>query len=162
MELEIWKDVIGYEGQYQVSNLGNVKSLKFGKEKLLKKGINVPGYNFVNLYKNKTPKNISIHHLVIKTFLDDVFIDNKNVVDHINGIKTDNRLENLQIVTQRYNASKGKEKKKDKTSKYTGVSLFNNKWISQIMINKKVIILGYFDTELEAHISYKNKLKEIT
>lgn len=66
--MEIWKDVKGYESIYQVSDIGNVKSLKYGKEKLLKPGINSTGYFIVILYKNKIKKTIKVHQLVAEAF----------------------------------------------------------------------------------------------
>lgn len=101
---EIWKDIVGYEGLYQVSDLGRVKTLKFndGKRihtqtKLLKQCLNGNGYLVVNL-SNKTKK---VHRLVATTFLKN---PNKlRCVNHINGIKTDNRLCNLEFCTSSYN-----------------------------------------------------------
>jgi hypothetical protein len=81
------------------------------------------------------------------------------VVDHINNIKTDNRLENLQIVSQRHNTSKDKKG----TSKYTGVSRCNRgkKWMACIRINGNKILLGYYADEDEAGLAYQNALREI-
>lgn len=64
---EIWKDIVGYEGLYQISNLGNVKSLK--KDKIRKPCINPNGYKMVNLYKNGISKNILVNRLVAKAFI---------------------------------------------------------------------------------------------
>jgi hypothetical protein len=87
MEKEIWKDVPSYEGLYQVSNLGRVKSLKFGKEKILKSGTNTKGYFYVILC-NKNTQPFSIHRLVMRAFVGESDLQ----VNHKNGIKTDNRL----------------------------------------------------------------------
>ena len=86
---------------------------------------------------------------------------NKLVVDHINDDKTDNRLDNLQVVTQRINTCKTQDRY---TSNYKGVSLYKrtNKWISKININGKLIHLGYFNCELSAALAYQNKIKEIS
>ena len=82
------------------------------------------------------------------------------VVDHINNNSLDNRVENLQVITQRQNATKDRT---NKTSKYAGVSWHKalNKWRSYIKINYKQIHLGYFDNEEEASEVYNNKLKQI-
>ena len=163
---EIWKDIPGYEGIYQVSNLGNVKSLPrimikkgvfLSNEKILKSGINNLGYLSVVLF-NKNTKTFKVHQLVAMAFLNHIPDGTyRLVVDHINRDKLDNKVENLQIITQRKNVSKDKKG----TSKYTGVSwnIRNKKWVSQIRINGKVKYLGLFNTELEASEAYKNKLK---
>jgi len=93
---EIWKDVPGYEGLYQVSNLGRVKSLKFGKERILKPGWNNSGYLFVVLCINGKNKISSVHRLVMLSFVRESGLH----VNHKNGIKTDNRLKNLEYCTQ--------------------------------------------------------------
>ena len=64
---EIWKDIKGYEGLYQVSNFGRVKSLKFGKEKILKPLKFTKGYLGVRLYKDLAVKTITIHRLVVRS-----------------------------------------------------------------------------------------------
>ena len=157
---EIFKDIPGYEGTYQVSNLGNVKSFKCLKQKLLKPSINDAGYFRVNLTKNKKINTIKIHKLVAITFLNHNSCGHKLVIDHINNIKTDNRLLNLQIVTNRYNSSKDR---KNKTSKYIGVSYYKitKKWVSCIYINGKQKHLGFFKNEYDAHLAYQNALKNL-
>ena len=166
---EIWKDIVGYESLYQVSNLGNVKSLpkeqrctngyRVTKEKILKQSIDGRGYFNVVLYKNRTPKTTTIHKLVAITFLNHKTDGTtKLVVDHIDNNQKNNCLDNLQIITHRQNISK------DRTgfSKYTGVSWHKtrNKWVAQIKINGRLKYLGLFKCELVAHIAYQNKLKQ--
>lgn len=163
MQEEIWKDVPNYEGLYQVSNLGNVKSLNYNhtkKEKYLKKVLMPNGYYVVCLMNECKRKNFFIHQLVAMAFLGHIPSGNNLVVDHINDVKTDNILENLQIVTNRFNSHKTQGKY---SSQYKGVNWHkaSNKWASQIIINKKKIHLGLFKCELSAHLSYQNKLKEI-
>ena len=106
-KIEVWKDVVGYEGLYQVSNIGNVRSLdKYvlnrGKYPVLLKGrIMKPssssGYWMLVLYKNGKGKNLKIHRLMAKSFLPNK--ENKECINHKNGIKTDNNLENLEWCT---------------------------------------------------------------
>lgn len=96
--MEIYKDVIGTNGDYQVSNLGNVKSLRFNKERILKYGYNKKT-GYVNVCING--KKYYIHRLMAQTFISNY--DNKPCVNHINGIKNDNRVENLEWVTQKEN-----------------------------------------------------------
>jgi hypothetical protein len=101
---ETWKNIIDYEGLYQVSNFGNVKSLgnEFTrKERLLKLSPQSKGYLTVVLQKNTTRKMVLVHRLVAEYFIPN--IDNKPQVNHINGIKTDNRIENLEWVSHREN-----------------------------------------------------------
>ena len=107
--MEVWKDVVGYEGLYQISNLARVKSLPkkkgYGigyiqKEKILKPANN-GDYLFVRLGKNGKYKNLFIHRMVAQAFIPNT--ENKCDVNHKNGIKTDNRLENLEWNTRQEN-----------------------------------------------------------
>jgi hypothetical protein len=98
-EIEIWKDIRGYKGLYQVSNLGNVKSLandSLKKEKILKPGINSAGIKCVVLNKNKTRKSFTVGKLVASTFLN-ISLTNKIRVKYIDENKLNNRLDNLKI-----------------------------------------------------------------
>jgi hypothetical protein len=166
---ENWIDVIGYEGLYQVSDLGNVKNLSRDvvsrggtrkvKEKILKPYSTKHGYLFIKLSKNNDYKAIAVHKLVALCFLNHVLDgSHKIIVDHINGIKTDNRLVNLQLISSRENVHKGN--RVNGTSKYIGVSFYKStsKWKSQIYLNGKRIHIGYFNSEEEAYNAYLNKL----
>lgn len=111
-ENEIWKDIKNYEGLYQVSNLGRVKSLErldaLGhrlKEKILKPGINQYGYYQVVLCKQSVQKHYMVHRLVFEAF--NCQITEGLQVNHINEIKTDNRLENLNLMTCKENCNWG-------------------------------------------------------
>lgn len=170
-EVEIWKDIPGYEGLYQCSNFGMVKSI----DRITKrKGFNVflkgntlkPGtdgkYLHVSLYKDKKQISLRNHVLVAITFLNHNMFNRNLVVNHINENKFDNNLLNLEIISQRENVSKAKNKK-NTLSKYTGVTFDKrkNKWKSQIRIQNKSIHIGMFNCEYEAHLAYQNKLKSI-
>ena len=104
---EEWKQIAGYEGMYDVSNKGRVRSYhKFGngrrdEPKPLKPHLNRYGYPEVTLCKETTHKQCVIHRLVAGAFLGNP--DGLPQIDHINGIKTDNRVENLEYVTPREN-----------------------------------------------------------
>lgn len=158
--IEEWKDILGYEGLYKVSNLGNIKSLKFQKEKVLKLQTNTKGYFIVNLYKNKKMKSHQIHQLVAIAFLNHVPCKMELVINHINFDKKDNKVSNLEIVTNRENSNR---KHLKSTSKYTGVSFEKdrNKYVAQIKINGKRVLLGRFSNEIDASNAYQSKLKEI-
>lgn len=108
--MEIWKDVVGYEGLYQVSNLGNVKSLYFGKQKILKQNIGTSGYLFVHLYKDKNSTPVMVHRIVYEAFYG-IKSCRKYVVDHIDNNKQNNILSNLQYISNRLNSSKDKKSK---------------------------------------------------
>jgi hypothetical protein len=163
---EIFKDVLGYEGLYQVSNLGNVKSIgnkKKRKEKILKPSNNGEGYYKVELYKEAKRKSIKIHVLVAMAFLGHKPDGTHRIVpDHKDGDKSNNRADNLELITQSVNIERYWLTQK-KSSKYTGVSWNKalNKWHSRIRIESKVKHLGYFTEEIEAHLAYQKALKEI-
>ena len=105
---EIWKDIEGYEGYYQVSNLGRVKSCdrtilrsstpQKAKGKIISQELLNTGYKVVSLWYKKKRKAFTVHRLVAKAFLEKV--DGKDFIDHINGIRTDNRVNNLRWCTQ--------------------------------------------------------------
>ena len=99
---EQWRDIAGYEGMYQVSDLGRVRSLKFGKTRVLRPGKNNNGYLRVNLKKDGSRKNFLVHRLVAQAFIpnDD---ESKNQVNHINECKQNNRASNLEWCDCRYN-----------------------------------------------------------
>ena len=148
MKVEIWKDVIGYENLYQVSDLGNVKCLERNGVKkggrILKPSDNGVGYLKVVL-SNKESKTKYVHRLVYESF------NNKNsekgitAIDHINENKYDNRLCNLQLITQRENKIKSTINKLNKSNVYN----INGKY--RVILYGKHI--GYYSTINEAIIN---------
>ena len=101
---EIWKPVRNYEGLYEVSNLGRVKSLNYnrtGKERIMKGLDNGHGYLFVQLCKDGKVENCRINRLVAMAFLPNP--DNLPEVNHKDKIRTNNKVENLEWCTTKYN-----------------------------------------------------------
>ena len=153
MKKEIFKQIPTIEN-YFVSNFGNIKSVS--RNKILKPTIR-KGYKCVTISKNGIKKTKSIHQLVAMAFLNHTPNGHKIVVDHINGTKTDNRLENLQLISNRENLHKAKRKK---TSKHIGVWFRKDigKWRTQIQIKGKNIGLGTHNCETKAMIIYQLNL----
>lgn len=117
IEIEIWKDIEGYEGLYQVSNFGNVKSLNYnrsGKEKILKPQKNKNKYLHISLCKNKNQKTFTIHRLVALAFIPN--LHNYPCVNHIDENKENNHVDNLEWCTHEYNMNYGtlKERQSEK------------------------------------------------
>ena len=158
---EDWKDIKGYEGLYQVSNHGRVKSLdrvvplansfKRIKGKILKGNIGSGGYYLVSLSKNNIRPSLSVHQLVMEAFVGErPTTHNKRwVIDHEDANKLNNHISNLRYVTNRENVSRAIS---GKTSKYMGVHLSStgNRWIATIGIHGKNRHLGSFQDEKKA------------
>lgn len=169
--METFKEIKGYLGIYEVSNLGNVKSLSryiengnggyFSKEKILKQTLNkVNGYLYVSLCKKSKPIKYYVHKVVAIVFLNNIPDGtNKIVVDHLDNNKLNNNLKNLNLTTNRLNGSR----KQNTTSEYTGVYFYAkiNRYRARIRVNNKRIYLGQFKTEIEAHNAYKKALLTI-
>lgn len=105
--MEDWKDIKGYEGLYQVSNFGRVKSLerksdcdgRIIREKILKTGVNNPGYKFVILRKDGISKNRMIHRLVAEEFIN----QKGECINHLDGNKLNNHISNLEVCSNSKN-----------------------------------------------------------
>lgn len=123
---EIFKPIKGYEGLYEISNLGNVKSLsrngkgigkgKSRKETILKPQKNNVGYLFVCLCKNGIQKNFTIHRLVAEAFIPNP--NNYTEVNHKDENKTNNYIDNLEWCTHKYNLNYGNYNKNMSIIKY--------------------------------------------
>ena len=116
--MEVWKDIAGYEGLYQVSNLGNVRSLERVSsrgnhlhEKVMKTSTDRGGYHFVGLSKGGKRKNFKVHRLVIETFNP---VDGMETLDcnHKDENKTNNILDNLEWMTRKENLNYGAHNQK--------------------------------------------------
>lgn len=170
MEKEIWKDIPQYEGCYQVSNLGRVRSLdrvvsgRWGahslKGKLMHQVNSGRGYKATNLCLQGKEVQFGIHKLVAMAFLGHVPNGHVIEINHIDKNPLNNRLDNLEVLTQ----EEHKAKDVDKTSKYYGVywKKSHNRWCAQIRVDRKQIHIGHFKNEIDAHNAYQKKLKEIS
>ncbi len=164
---EIFVDIPNYNGIYQISNLGNIISLdrkikvnnytKLIKGKLIKPSIS-SGYYSVGLHKDGKTKTFFIHQLVAISFLNHKPNKHKIVVDHIDGNKLNNSINNLQLISQRENFHKGN---RIKNIKGIWFELSRNKWRASISISGKQVIIGRYVTKELAEIAYKEKLKTI-
>ena len=132
--MERWKDRPDYEGLYQVSNLGNIKSLI--KNKILKPYINKKnGYSYIGLHKNKKIKVIRIHRLVAIVFMPNP--NNFPVINHKNKIRTDNNIDNLEWCSQKYNVTYSLAKK---ILQYDLNNVFLKEWDSAMEIQRNLKI----------------------
>jgi NUMOD4 motif./AP2 domain. len=160
--MEVFKSIEGYPN-YEISNLGNVKSLKYkrgNKAKNLIATNNSGGYLILTLVNSHGKKSFQVHQLVAIYFLGHKPCGFKLVVNHKDFDRHNNNVENLEIVSMRENTN---QKHLKSTSKYTGVSWHkhNKKWMSCIVINKKLKTLGYFHNEYDAYLAYEKALKEL-
>lgn len=126
---EIWKDIKDYEGHYQVSNLSRVKSIKFGKERILKQHIR-GGYYSVVLSKNGILKIFKVHRLVAQAFIPNP--NNYKEVNHKDENKANNVVSNLEWCDRKYNQNYGTrtEKCSKKVYQYTLDGKFVKEWKS--------------------------------
>ena len=158
---EIWKDVLGFEGKYQVSNLGNVRSLRYNKITVLKQVFRKDGYKAISLRDLGTVKTTTIHKLVYETFNEVVLKGYYYHVDHIDDNRSNNNLCNLQFISARENSHK--IQRKNKTSKYCGVSWdsHKNRWKASIRVNSKQRTIGVFKIEEDAKKAYEKALLQL-
>ena len=147
---EVWKDIKGYEGLYQVSNLGRIKSLKRFKknhsklqkvnEKILKLYINKRnGYVYRNLNKNSLEKNHRVHRLVAETFIPNP--NNLPQINHKDGNKQNNCVDNLEWCTCKENMQHAYK---------LGLANNNNQKIKVLQYDLKNNLIAKYDSLLEA------------
>ena len=151
MNNEVWKDVKDYEGHYQVSNQGRVKSIKFRKEIIMKPERNKFGYLAIGLRKNGEHKLFTVHRLVAQTFIPNP--DNLPEVNHIDENKENNSVQNLEWCDRKYNHNYGtiNQRISEKTSKpvlqYEKSGEFVREWKSTWDVQRN---LGYNQSAISA------------
>lgn len=169
METEIWKDIIGYEGLYHASNLGKIKAIRkirtFGKysnntriyeEKIMKPNKTKNGYLIIQLSKDGVQKWYSVHRLIAKTYLEN--FENKSQVNHINCIKTDNKVLNLEWCTASENINHA-IKNNLLSNLFTSKNNPSSKRVINIVTNK--IYNSITEAATENNIPYKKLWNQI-
>lgn len=152
--MEIWKDIEGYEGLYQISSEGRVKSLGNGKsnnskERILKSRKDKDGYLLVNLYKEGKMRSYLVHRLVAQAFLENP--NNLPQVNHRNEYKTDNRVENIEYCDCSYNINFGTRNERVVKAEsipilqFSKTGEFIRKWESGTQIEKE---LGFYNSNI--------------
>ena len=129
MKNEEWRDVVGYEGLYQVSDQGRVRSFKWNKERFLKPSMDKDGYLLVTLCTGGKPKTLKVHRLVCEAFHENP--ENKLDVNHINENKTDNRACNLEWSTRKENCNHG--------TRNVRMAIAKSRPIAQYTLNGKLL-----------------------
>lgn len=169
--MEEWKDIKGYEGIYKVSNLGRVKSLKAWHgnkyksiyvdiDKIIKPMKEKSGYLKVVLHDKNKKQNKRIHRLVAEAFIENPY--NYKCINHIDGNKTNNKANNLEWCTQKYNVIDAVEKDlrkftyKGKYKKYINYDKRTDIFYVNILMNSKKIYLGSFK-DIEKAINVRNE-----
>ncbi len=168
--MEIWKDIKGYEGLYQASNKILVKSLerkikkkngfyKTIKERILKMPTNGSGYPIVSLSKDGLATEFHVHRILAETFIDNP--NGYSQINHINGNKADNRLENLEWCTPKDNIlhayrtglNKGKKGILNKDSKVI--------WANMTNTNTTLVCYGTRDAASKTNIGRTLVMKSL-
>ena len=152
--MEVWKDIIDYEGLYQVSTFGNIKSFKWNKTKILKTSRG-KGYNTVILRKDNINKSYRISRLVGIAFIDNP--EGKLYIDHIDGNSMNDNIINLRWVS----ASENNCNRSSSALHLRGVEPRCGKFRASITHNRHTISLGTYNTPEEAHNAYREKFIEL-
>ena len=157
---EEWKAITGYEGLYEISNFGRVKSLnrldsmgRVVEETIKAQHIGTTGYPAITLNKDGKKKTKVVHQLVAESFLGHIPDSYNGVINHIDNIKTNNRLDNLEVVSSRYNTQYSKSTE--------GVYERRNKFEVYVRIDGKKTYLGSYASKEEALKVRNKKLQEI-
>lgn len=140
---EIWRDIKEYEGLYQVSNIGRVKSL-FRYKKILKLYKDKDGYLYVKLYKNKKAQHSFVHRLVAEAFVENLY--SKPIVNHKDFNRENNIIDNLEWCTEKeninYSSNIGRyaNKHKKRVCQYDKDGNFMKQWNSLTEASNKLCI----------------------
>ena len=159
---EIWKDVVGYEGYYMVSNLGKVKSLDMvilrsdgrkihHKGKMLSPTTNNKGYYMVNLHKNSKHKFCTIHRLVAKAFIPNPY--DLPCVNHKDENPKNCNVDNLEWCDYTYNNNYGTRSERARLTKMNGKLC---KAVNQYTINGELIKQWVSTKQVERELGYSN------
>jgi hypothetical protein len=154
---EEWRSISGHV-KYQVSNIARVRNERTGR--IMKLNVNSHGYLFLTTTAaDKKTTNHKVHRLVAQQFIPNP--NNKPTVDHIDGIKTNNKVENLRWATHHEQLG-NTSKQLNRTSKYKGVAWHKkfSRWVAYIKIGQKLKHLGGFTNEEEAGLAYNMKATE--
>lgn len=150
---EKWEYIIDYNFDYAISDFGRIRSFKKSKCMFLSQMNDKDGYKIVGLSKNGKIITHKVHRLVALMFIENPH--NYNIVDHINRINNDNRVENLRWVSPSKNC-RNSISSYDASSKYNGVFWYDaiKKYRETVAIGKKREYLGSFDCEIYAAIMF--------
>jgi hypothetical protein len=152
-DIEIWKDVDGFEDRYKISSFGNLYS-KF-KNKLLIPARDKDGYRYITLYNKGFHKFFRMARMLAINFIPNPL--NLPQVNHKDHINDNDKLNNLEWCEDYENQKKRSEYRGGLTSKYVGVRFHSepNNWQARISIKRKTYTLGLFKTEIEASEAYQ-------
>ena len=149
---EIWKDIIGFEGIYEISNLGRIRRIKTGR--ILSTRRSDGWYITVTLYKDKKRYGKSLHRLVAETFVHNPY--NLPEVNHIDEDKTNNRADNLEFCDRKYNNNYGSRMDKIRDTKLKNGHI-NEEYSG---LDKKSYGKKYYQEHKEERKEYNKKYRE--
>jgi len=159
---EIWKPVVGYEGYYDVSSRGRIRSVNTKRRRkivsrILKSGLRPDGYHNVVLSREGVTRTRTVHRIVAEAFLG----PSELTVNHRDGDRGNNSVGNLEWLSIRENIHVGDLCKKG--SQFAGVApdAKTGKWISRIQVDGRRIYLGTFDSEQEAALAFEGALEKV-
>lgn len=152
---EIWMPVVGYETKYKISSIGRLKNIR--TDHLKKPQKTMRGYTDYGLWDGNKKKLIKAHKMVWYAFAGE--IPSGMQINHINGNKRDNRIENLEIVSGRDNVNHAHLGRKQ-SSMFPGVHKYKGRWQAACTIEGKQRHIGRYDTEIEAARAYMDFLMD--